>query len=121
MTKSKPRSTNYSVDVASRVSKDVAPVNIEVSTNEEYDIQYTQVMYLGTADRAERVGAVTGTKYVFYKDAYCMPLPTKVDCREVDGLVTELGKGCARRDPSHIFQTEEEFSLEAKRAKSSNS
>ena len=76
------------------------------------DVKYREVVYLGTAQEAERIGAVTGSKYLFYKDTYGMPKPTPVDEKDYLGLIAEKGKGCARRDASVLFMSKLEWDLE---------
>jgi hypothetical protein len=81
------------------------------------DIRYREVVYLGTADEAERIGAVTGNSYVFTKDSYKMPKATSIDERDYPGIISEKGRGCARRDPQLLFMSKREWDLELEQAR----
>jgi hypothetical protein len=81
------------------------------------DVKYREVVYLGVADEAERVGAVTGNTYLFHKDSYGMPGATQVDERDYAGLIAEKGKGCARRSPMILFMSKLEWDLELEQAR----
>lgn len=78
------------------------------------------VVYLGVADTAKRIGAVTGDAYVFGKDSFGMPVSTNVDERDYPALVAERGKGCARRDPEALFMSKLSWDTELQLAKESN-
>lgn len=78
------------------------------------------VVYLGVANNAKRVGAVTGKPYSFVKDSLGMPVSTNVDERDYPALVAERGKGCARRDPEAIFMSRLSWDTELQLAKESN-
>ena len=75
-------------------------------------IQYRQVVYIGTADKATATGKVTGKKYLFFKDKYGMPKPVKIDERDYPGIIVLKGKGCARRDPNALFMSKQDWDLE---------
>jgi len=84
------------------------------------EVKYRQVVYLGIAKEAERIGAVTGNQIIFHKDKYGMPEPTQVDERDYAGLIAEKGKGCARRDASILFMSKMEWDLELEQARIAN-
>ena len=84
------------------------------------EVKYREVVYLGTANEAERVGAVTGNTYIFKKDSYRMPEATQVDERDYLGLVSEKGKGCARRSAEILFMSKIEWDLELEQARIAN-
>lgn len=86
-----------------------------------FEVKYREVVYLGIANEAERIGAVTGNIYIFRKNAYDMPEPAQVDERDYPGLVSEKGKGCARRDASILFMSKLEWDLEIEQARLANS
>ena len=88
-----------------------------VVTKHVPEVLYREVVYLGIADEAERIGAVTGTQYLFHKDSYGMPVGTKIDERDYAGIISEKGKGCARRDPSILFMSKLEWNLEIEQAR----
>ena len=85
------------------------------------EVKYREVVYLGIAKEAERIGAVTGNTYLFHKDNYRMPEATQVDERDYPGLIAEKGKGCARRDASILFMSKLEWDLELEQARIANS
>lgn len=84
------------------------------------EVKYRQVVYLGIAKEAERIGAVTGNQYIFHKDKFGMPEPTNIDERDYAGLISEKGKGCARRDASILFMSKMEWDLELEQARIAN-
>jgi hypothetical protein len=84
------------------------------------EIKYREVVYLGVADEAERIGAVTSNSYLFHKDNYGMPQATEVDERDYPGLISEKGRGCARRDPQILFMSKMEWDLELEQARIAN-
>jgi len=90
----------------------VKPIQIKV--------KYREVVHVGTADKATVKGIVTGKKYSFFKDAYGMPKPTKVDERDYPGVIILKGKGCARRDPNALFMSKQDWDLELAEAKTVN-
>ena len=104
-------------------------VEIEVEKKEEekpvksdsLGVKYREVVYLGVANEAERFGAVTGNSYIFRKDNYRMPEATQVDERDYPGLISEKGKGCARRDASILFMSKLDWNLEIEQARIANS
>lgn len=83
----------------------------------EPEVKYRDVVYLGISGRAERVGAVTGVKYVFLKDGYGMPVATPVNEKDYLGIISEKGKGCARRSPEILFMSLLEWNLELEQAR----
>ena len=83
-------------------------------------VEYREMVYLGTADTSTVVGAVTGRKYSFGKDAYGMPKPTKVDEKDYQGVLALKGKGCSRRDPTALFISKTDWELEIAQAKRVN-
>ncbi len=85
------------------------------------EVKYREVVYLGAANEAERIGAITGNRYIFKKDAYRMPIATQVDERDYPALIAEKGKGCARRDASILFMSKLEWDLEIEQARIANS
>ena len=86
----------------------------------QIEIQYRQIVYVGTADKATVRGIVTGKKYSFGKDEYRMPIPSKVDERDYSGIIVLKGKGCARRDPNALFMSKQDWDLEIIEARSAN-
>ena len=89
--------------------------------NYNYEVKYREVIYLGTANEAERIGKVTGNIYIFKKDMYKMPTPVQIDERDYIGLIAEKGKGCARRDATILFMSKLEWDLEIEQARIANS
>ena len=85
------------------------------------EVKYREVVYLGIADEAERIGAVTRNIYIFKKDIYKMPVSTQIDERDYPGLIAEKGKGCARRNASILFMSKLEWDLEIEQARVANS
>jgi hypothetical protein len=84
------------------------------------EVKYREVVYLGIAKEAERIGAVSGNKYIFRKDSYRMPVSTHIDERDYLGIISERGKGCARRDSSILFMSKLEWNLELEQARIAN-
>lgn len=84
------------------------------------NVKYREVVYLGVAKSAERIGAVTGNVYVFSKDQYGMPVATQIDEKDYPSLISERGNGCARRDPSILFMSKLEWDLEIEQARIAN-
>ena len=84
-------------------------------------VEYRELVYVGTADEATAIGAVTGKKYTFLKDKYKMPVPTKIDEKDYPGIVALKGKGCARRDPTALYMSKLDWNLELEEAKVANS
>lgn len=84
------------------------------------EVKYREVVYLGIAKLCERLGAVTGNQYLFSKDSYGMPVATQVDEKDYPGLISEKGKGCARRDPETLFMSKLEWDLELQQARIAN-
>ena len=84
------------------------------------EIQYRQVVYVGTADKSTIRGKVTGKKYSFVKDKYNMPKPVEVDERDYPGVIVLKGKGCVRRDPNALFVSKQDWDLEIAGARSAN-
>ena len=84
------------------------------------DVIYRQVVYLGIAKQAERIGMVTSNSYIFKKDNYRMPVATQIDERDYIGLIIEKGKGCARKDASILFMSKLEWDLELEQARIAN-
>lgn len=117
-TEPKKEETTIKQPVAPAVEPIVEKPVVKSSTN---DVKYRDVVYLGSADEAERVGTVTGNTYVFKKDVYKMPIVTQVDERDYLGLISEKGKGCARRDASLLFMSKLEWNLEIEQARIANS
>ena len=89
--------------------------------NYNYEVKYREVIYLGIANEAERIGKVTGNIYIFKKDMYKMPTPVQIDERDYVGLIAEKGKGCARRDATILFMSKLEWDLEIEQARIANS
>jgi hypothetical protein len=87
---------------------------------EKPKVKYRELVYLGTADKAVVIGAVTGKKYEFFKDKYRMPISTKVDEKDYPGIVALKGKGCARRDPAALYMSKNDWDLEIKTAREGN-
>jgi len=121
---SEPIEDTQPVDVPSDV--EVAKSQVETPTEEVEEtpvksvasnVKYREVVYLGVADEAERIGAVTGNSYIFTKDSYGMPKSTPVDERDYPGLISEKGRGCARRDPQILFMSKMEWDLELEQAR----
>lgn len=83
-------------------------------------VKYREVVYLGTADKAVVRGAVTGKKYEFFKDKYNMPISTKVDEKDYPAIIVLKGKGCARRDPTALYMSKNDWDLEIEAAKTVN-
>jgi len=96
--------------------KDETPVEMEDTP----DVKYREVVYLGVADICKRAGAVTGVSYSFTKDTYGMPKATYVDERDYPAIISERGRGCARRDPSLLFMSKLEWDLEIEQARIAN-
>ena len=96
-------------------------VKVEPVKPKTYNIKYREVVYVGVAQEAERIGVVTGNRYLFYKDSYKMPIPTSVDERDYPMLVSERGRGCARRDPETVFMSKVDWDLEIQQARAANS
>lgn len=84
------------------------------------DKETREVVYVGIADKASRIGAVTGTKYEFEKDDYGEPIPTTVYEEDYPMLIAEKGRGCARRDPEALFLSKFQWEYELEEARSSN-
>lgn len=84
-------------------------------------VKYREVVYLGVSEIAKRIGAVTGTEYVFTKDSYRMPVATQINERDYPAIITEKGKGCARRSPEILFMSKVEWDLELEQARVVNS
>lgn len=83
-------------------------------------VNYREVVYLGTADKAVVKGLVTGKKYEFFKNEYRMPKPTKVDEKDYSGIIALKGRGCARKDPTALYMSNLDWNLELEAAKASN-
>jgi len=83
-------------------------------------IKTKEVVYLGISRKAERIGAVTGKTYTFLKDKYKMPIATEVDERDYPALVSEKGKGCARRHPEALFMSKLQWDVDLQMAKTAN-
>lgn len=98
------------------IEKDETPVVNKYTS----DVKYREVVYLGVADTCERVGAVTGVRYTFVKDSYGMPMATHVDERDYPSIISERGRGCARRDASLVFMSKLEWDLEIEQARVAN-
>ena len=111
--------------VEEKPKEEVLPVEEkkEVQPVKSYtrEVKYREVVYLGTADTAERIGIVTGNTYVFKKDSFGMPVATQVDEKDYAGLIVEKGRGCARRDASILFMSKLEWDLEIEQARIANS
>lgn len=73
------------------------------TTSERPD--YEEVVYVGLADHATRKGSQTGKTYVFQRDKFGQPAPTKVHEDDVQALLAEKGKGCVRKKPQAVFMT----------------
>jgi hypothetical protein len=108
---------NESVDIKDE-SADIeeAPVVNEYTP----EVKYREVVYLGIADICERLGAVTGNRYRFTKDTYGMPKAEYVDERDYPAIISERGRGCARRDPALMFMSKLEWDLELQQARIAN-
>src|SRR3972149_6965203 len=91
--------------------KEEVTVADEAPVVKEYtpEVKYREVVYLGIADVCERIGAVTGNRYSFTKDTYGMPKETYVDERDYPAIISERGRGCARRDPALVFMSKLEW------------
>jgi len=83
-------------------------------------IKTREIVYLGVSEEAERIGAVTGKKYIFKKNNYGMPITTDVDERDIPMLVAEIGKGCARRNPEILFMSKLQWDLDIQMASEIN-
>lgn len=94
---------------------------LHIAKHEESEVKYREVVYLGTADKATVKGVVTGKKYTFLKDKYNMPVSTKVDEKDYPGIVVLKGKGCARRDPTALYMSKNDWNLEIAVARVVNS
>jgi len=81
---------------------------------------YREVVYVGTANISTARGAVTGTKYEFFKDNFGMPQVTLVDESDYPGIIAIKGKGCVRRNPDALFVSKSEWELEIAEAKQVN-
>ena len=101
---------------APKIEEEETPVEKEDTP----DVKYREVVYLGVADICERVGAVTGVRYSFTKDEYGMPKATYVDERDYPAIISERGRGCARRDPTLLFMSKLEWDLEIEQARIAN-
>jgi len=80
-------------------------------------VETREVVYVGTADVATRFGAVTGKKYVFTRDRFGAPVATKVVEGDYPALVSEVGRGCAARNPDALFMSKLQWDLEVQLAK----
>ena len=102
------------------VEKELPKVTPPIVKREVPQVKYREVVYLGVADEAERIGAVTGTRYIFTKDKYRMPVPTQVNERDYPAIIAEKGRGCARRSPEILFMSKTEWDLELEQARVAN-
>jgi len=100
--------------------EETVKVEIPIEKKEVPTVKYREVVYLGVADEAERIGAVTGTRYIFTKDKYRMPVPTQVNERDYPAIIAEKGRGCARRSPEILFMSKIEWDLELEQARMAN-
>ena len=100
--------------------EETVKVEIPIEKKEVPTVKYREVVYLGVADEAERIGAVTGTRYIFTKDKYRMPVPTQVNERDYPAIIAEKGRGCARRSPEILFMSKIEWDLELEQARVAN-
>ena len=100
--------------------KVILPKKTPIVKKEVYQVKYRGVVYLGIADEAKRIGAVTGTRYIFIKDKFKMPITTQVNEKDYPAIVAEKGRGCARRSPDILFMSKIEWDLELERAKVAN-
>jgi len=92
-----------------------------VVKKQTYQVKYRRVVYLGISEKVGRIGAVTGTHYTFEKDRYGMPLATDVEERDYPSIISEKGKGCAKRSPEILFMLESDWNLELEQARIANS
>lgn len=83
-------------------------------------VETRDVAYVGTADVATRFGVVTGNKYRFIKDRLGTPIATIVAEEDYPALVSEKGRGCARRDPEALFMSKLQWDLDVQMAKEGN-
>ena len=100
--------------------EETVKVEIPIEKKEVPTVKYREVVYLGVADEAERIGAVTKTRYIFTKDKYRMPVPTQVNERDYPAIIAEKGRGCARRSPEILFMSKIEWDLELEQARVAN-
>ncbi len=100
--------------------EEITPQETPLVSKHVPEVKYREVVYLGIAKEAERLGAVTGIQYIFNKDEYGMPKGTQIDERDYPGIISEKGKGCARRDPSILFMSKLEWDLEVEQARIAN-
>ena len=100
--------------------EETVKVEIPIEKKEVPTVKYREVVYLGVADEAERIGAVTRTRYIFTKDKYRMPVPTQVNERDYPAIIAEKGRGCARRSPEILFMSKIEWDLELEQARVAN-
>lgn len=90
-------------------------------TFSEPEVQTQAIVYLGGADKATVIGAVTGQKYSFYKDVYGMPLAVDVDERDSSAILALRTDACCGKEPQKLYQTKVEWDLEIQQAKKLNS
>ena len=102
------------------VEKKELPKKTPIVKKKVIEVKYREVVYLGVADEAERIGAVTGTQYIFRKDRYRMPVATQVNERDYSAIVAEKGRGCARKSPEILFMSKIEWNLELEQARVAN-
>ena len=112
---SQPTTTPYKI-----VEKEELPKKIPTVKKKVVEVKYREVVYLGVADEAECIGAVTGIQYIFRKDKFRMPVSTQVNERDYPAIVAEKGKGCARKSPEILFMSKIEWNLELEQAKVAN-
>jgi len=83
------------------------------------EVKYRDVVYVGVSEEAARFGAVTKTEYIFLKDKFGMPTPTKVDEKDYDALIAENDACCGRKDKK-VFISKFDWDMEIERFRRSN-
>lgn len=90
-------------------------------TRKRSEGQTTDLVYIGTSEKATVIGKVTGNKYIFRKDTYRMPVPTAVDEQDASGIMAITGKPCCgKEDPTTLFLTKNDWEQDIRNAKRVN-
>ncbi len=115
-----PKEKHEEIKVEKVIKSKVDKVKV-TGKSRKSKVEYRELVYVGTADQATAIGAVTSKKYTFSKDKYKMPVPTKIDEKDYPGIVALKGKGCVRRDPTALYMSKLDWDLELESAKVVNS
>jgi hypothetical protein len=78
------------------------------------------MVFIGSFQRAKRVGKITGRSYIFEKDKFGMPIQLEVDEEDARILVEERGSGCATHAPDIIFMTLMRWNIELQNQRNIN-